>query len=149
MTVYSDPLVVFMDQEDNRYLSLDYEFSKLWTREQEEAVFSGLGRRNEAYLIRRSLVFAQKTEYEPGDIPDVRAVLECQSLKEEYRHRLFEKLLDYYWKHGEQQEQLEQALSMVQWKFLSEVENCKQMLEYFIAGRHYKRGDERHGDLWI
>ena len=26
---------------------------------------------------------------------------------------------------------------MVQWKFLSE-ENCKQMLEYFIAGRHYK-----------
>lgn len=136
VTVYSDPLVVFMDQEDNRYLSLDYEFSKLWTREQEEAVFSGLGRRNEAYLIRRSLVFAQKTEYEPGDIPDVRAVLECQSLKEEYRHRLFEKLLDYYWKHGEQ-EQLEQALSMVQWKFLSE-ENCKQMLEYFIAGRHYK-----------
>lgn len=65
MTVYSDPLVVFMDQEDNRYLSLEYEFSKLWTREQEEAVFSGLGRRNEAYLIRRSLVFAQKAEYEP------------------------------------------------------------------------------------
>lgn len=136
VTVYSDPMVVFLDQEDNRYLSLEYEFSKLWTKDQEEAVFSGLGRRNEAYLIRKSLIFTQEAEYAPEDIEDVKAVLECESLKEEYRHRIFEKLLDYYWKHGKQEE-LEQALSMVQWKFLSG-ENCKQMLEYFIAGRHFK-----------
>ena len=136
VTVYSEPLVVFLDQEDNRYLSLEYTFSRLWTREQEEAVFAGLGRRNEAYLIRQSLVFKEKAEFSAGDIQDVEAVLECQSLKEEYRHKIFEKLLDYYWKHG-RQEELEQALSMVQWKYLSS-ENCKQMLEYFIAGRHYK-----------
>lgn len=136
VTVYSEPLVVFLDQEDNRYLSLEYTFSRLWNGEQEEAVFSGLGRRNEAYLIRQSLVFKDKAEFSAGDIQDVEAVLECQSLKEEYRHRIFEKLLEYYWKHG-RQEELEQALSMVQWKYLSS-ENCKQMLEYFIAGRHYK-----------
>ena len=136
VTVYSEPLVVFLDQEDNRYLSLDYSFSRLWTKEQEEAVFAGLGRRNEAYLIRKSLVFTEKAEFSSEDIRDVEAVLECQSLKEEYRHRIFEKLLDYYWKHG-RQEELEQALSMVQWKYLSS-ENCKQMIEYFIAGRHYK-----------
>lgn len=136
VTIYSTPLVVFLDQEDNRYLSLEYEFSRLWSREQEETVFAGLGRRNEAYLIRKSLVFAAKPELSSEDVQDVKAVLECQSLKEEYRHRIFEKLLDYYWKNGKQEE-LEQALSMVQWKYLSG-ENCKQMLEYFIAGRHYK-----------
>jgi hypothetical protein len=83
VTVYSEPLVVFLDQEDNRYLSLEYTFSRLWTREQEEAVFAGLGRRNEAYLIRQSLVFKEKAEFSAGDIQDVEAVLECQSLKEE------------------------------------------------------------------
>lgn len=137
-TVYveiMDPkaMMVFFDREENRYIgSVSYQLRPLWSKEQIRAYCQKCSGLNEHYLLYKSLEFLQKEQLTKEDFPEVTAVAECGSLEEGCRQEIFEKILNYYWKNGKDNE-LKEALMYVDWRKLPP-KNRIHMIEYFIAG---------------
>lgn len=138
---------VFFDQEENRYLgSVSYQKKYVWSKEQISAYCERAKGTNIHYLMYLGAQLGRKTSLTENDFPVVLSVLKTNMLKESYQHEIFEKVLDYYWKNGKE-DQLKEALSHVDWKQLP-VENRKHMIEYFIAGGFYEealRGVHQYG----
>ena len=132
----ADALVVFFDQEENRYIgSVSYQWKPVWNKEQIRAYCEKCNCRNEHFLLYKSVEYGVRQELCAEDFPTVLSVIDCGQLKEEYQQNIFEKVLEYYWKNGEE-EQLKEALAYVDWKKLPS-QNRIHMIEYFIAGGLY------------
>lgn len=140
-------MLVFFDQEENRYIgSVSYQLRQLWTREQILAYCKKCSGSNEHYLLYRSREFLRKERLSKEDFPEAAAAAECGALEEGCRQEIFEKILNYYWKSG-QEEELKEALMYVDWKKLPP-KNRIHMIEYFIAGGFYDealKGIQQYG----
>lgn len=138
---------VFFDQEENRYVgSVSYQKKYVWGKDQISAYCKRAKGTNEHYLMYQGVHLGKKTDLTENDFPVVLSVLKTNALKESYQNEIFEKVLNYYWKNGKE-DQLKEALSHVEWKDLP-VENRKHMIEYFIAGGFYEealRGVQQYG----
>lgn len=137
MEIYdADALAVFFDQEENRYVgSVSYQWKSIWKKEQIRTYCEKNHCRNEHFLLYKSVEYGIRQELCKEDFPTVLSVIDCGQLNEAYQQNIFEKVLEYYWKHGEE-EQLKEALAYVDWKKLP-VQNRIHMIEYFIAGGLY------------
>lgn len=132
----ADALAVFFDQDENRYVgSVSYQWKPIWNKEQIRAYCEKSNGCNEHFLLYKSVEYGVRKELCQEDFPTVLSVIDCGQLKEEYQQNIFEKVLEYYWKNGEE-EQLKEALAYVDWKKLP-VQNRIHMIEYFIAGGLY------------
>ena len=145
--VDSNALLVFFDQEENRYVgSAAYQLNQIWTRDQIQAYCRKCSGTNEHYLLYKSREFLRKQKLSEQDFPEVVAAAECGALDEGCKQEIFEKILDYYWKN-EKEEELKEALMYVDWKKLPP-KNRIHMIEYFIAGGLYEealRGIQQYG----
>lgn len=142
-----NPLVVFFDQEENRYIgSVHWHMKRIWGQEQIQKYLAKASQKNEHYLMYRSMECYEKKELMQEDFPTVLWVLECTGLKEDYIQNIFEKVLKYYWTSG-QEEKLKEYLAYVDWRKLS-AEGRVHMIEYFIAGGFYDealKGIQQYG----
>lgn len=138
---------VFLDQEENRYVgSVSYQKKYVWGKEQIAAYCKRAAGTNPHYLMYLGAELGKKDVLTEEDFPVVLSVLETNKLKDSFQNKIFEKVLDYYWKNGKET-QLKEALAHVDWKQLP-VENRKHMIEYFIAGGFYEealRGVGQYG----
>ena len=131
-----DASFIFFDNEGNRYIgSVAYQLKPIWTREQIDAYCEIADGSNEHYVMYRGAKSAGREKLEDTDFPVVISALKSRNLDTAYEQELFEKVLDYYKDH-EQQEELKNALSYVEWKNLKD-ENRIHMISYFIAARLY------------
>lgn len=142
-----EPLIVFFDQEENRYIgSANWHLKRVWGENQVQEYLSRAGQKNEHYLSYQSMEYYEKDTLCKEDFPTVLSVLECSWMNTEYIQHIFEKVLKYYWKSG-QEEKLKEYLAFVDWKSLS-TEGRIHMIEYFIAGGFYDealKGIQQYG----
>lgn len=127
---------VFFDSEENRYIgSVTYQLKPVWSKEQVDAYCEIADGSNEHFVLYKGAGFGKKEQLEDSDFPVVISALKSRLLDMDYEQQLYEKVLDYYWAH-EMQEELQNALSYVEWKNLKD-QNRIHMIRYFIAGGLY------------